>query len=57
MAKTSNYTPIKGAFWRFARVAIAVIIAGIAQYYGESEWYLVIAPILVSADKYIRENL
>jgi len=49
-------SPIKAALWRFARVAVAVIFAGLAQHYGNNEWYLLIAPLLVALDKFIRDT-
>ena len=39
---------------RVLRSAIAVIIAGLAVKYGESDWYLAIAPLLIGVDKLVR---
>jgi len=55
MAK--SYSPIKAALWRFARVAVAVIIAGVAVKYGNSPYYLAIAPLLAGLDKYLRDTI
>ena len=52
----NDYSPVKAALWRFARVAGAVILAGLAQYYGKSDWYLIIAPALVALDKFVRDT-
>jgi len=52
----TQFSPGKAALWRFGRALIAVIIAGLAQNYGNSEWYLLVAPILLGIDKYIRSN-
>ena len=51
-----KYSPIIGAIWRFARVAVAVVIAGIAAEYGDSSVYLALAPFLVALDKFVRAS-
>jgi len=46
----------KRSLIRFGKVAIAVVIAGIASKYGNSGWYLAIAPFVVAVDKYLRDK-
>lgn len=43
------------ALWRFSRALVAVIVAGLAVEYGDNELYLLIAPILLAIDKYLRD--
>ncbi len=46
---------VKRALWRGGRALVAVVIAGLGVEYGQSEWYLLIAPILLMIDKYLRD--
>jgi len=49
-----KYNLSKAVVCRFLRAAAAVILAGIAVKYGNSQWYLVIAPVLLAIDKAVR---
>jgi hypothetical protein len=48
-----NLEAIYRAVKRFAKGLIAVAIAGFISVYGQSEWYLAIAPVLLAAEKLI----
>lgn len=41
---------------RFLRAGVAVIIAGLAEKYGDSPFYLALAPILMAAGKALRDK-
>ena len=45
------------AISRGIRTLIAILLAGIGVYYGKSEWYILLAPVIMSIDKYIRDWL
>ncbi len=47
---------MKSALWRFMRVAISIIIAGIAAKYGNDPYYLALAPFLTGFSKYARDK-
>jgi hypothetical protein len=44
----------KVLLWRFLRTSVAVVLAGLAVKYGESNWYLAVAPLLLTLDKWVR---
>jgi phage shock protein PspC (stress-responsive transcriptional regulator) len=41
---------------RFLRVTVSVVIAGVAQVYGQDPRYLVIAPVISGIGKFIRDT-
>ena len=41
---------------RFARVFIAVLLAGIVAKYGDSQWFLVLAPFINAVSKWLRDS-
>jgi len=49
-------TETKRALWRFVRVAMAVIIAGIIAQYGNHPYYLALAPFITAIFKYLRDK-
>jgi hypothetical protein len=49
-------SPLSSALYRFFRVLIAIILAGIAAQYGDSQYYLLIAPALNGVAKYLRDE-
>ena len=47
---------MKRALKRFGRVAVSVAVAGALVQYGDSPYYLVVAPLLNALSKYLREK-
>ena len=45
---------IKVVGLRFLKALLAVVIAGLAQKYGDNPLYLLIAPLLLGGDKLLR---
>jgi len=41
---------------KFGMVAIYVILAGVASVYGDSQWYLAIAPTLVGFENWLKHR-
>ena len=42
---------------KFVKVGVPVIIAGVASIYGESSWYLAIAPLLSGISNFVKHKL
>jgi len=47
--------PFLAALIRFLRVFVAIIIAGVVSLYGNSPYYLAIAPFLNAFSKWLRD--
>lgn len=48
---------IKKGLMKFVKVAVPVIIAGVASVYGNNQLYLAIAPVLAFVGNYVKHNL
>lgn len=46
---------VQRASIRFLRALIAVLIAGIGVEYGNNELYILLAPLLLAIDKFVRD--
>jgi len=44
----------KRTLWKFAKSAGYVILAGVVSVYGNSPWYLAIAPLLTAAENFLK---
>jgi hypothetical protein len=47
---------VKNALMRFVRVAVGIIIAGIAVQYSQDPWYIMLAPLITAASKFLRDE-
>lgn len=47
---------VKPALLRGIRVAVVIILSGVVATYGETSWYMALAPILSAVGKYLREK-
>jgi len=47
---------LQRALFRFVRVAMAVIIAGIIVQYSNNSYYLFLAPLITAIFKYLRDK-
>ncbi len=46
----------KYASKRFVRALVAVVIAGVVSQYGDSQYFMVLAPVLNAVSKFIRDR-
>ena len=56
MARKKNKYDYKKTLIKFGKSLIYVLFAGIAVKYGQSPYYLGIAPLLVSLENYLKNN-
>lgn len=56
LIKKTGGIKMSASLVRFLRVALAVIVGVCAQYFGESEWWLTLTPILSAVCKYLRDK-
>lgn len=56
MAKQLVPNAFRAGFWRFVRVAVAVIISGVVVKYAHNDWYLLLAPFLSGVFKFLRDK-
>ena len=47
---------IKKTLWKIGKAAIYVVLAGLASVYGESPYYLVIAPVFSGLENFLKHR-
>ena len=56
MATTKSKYDWKKTAWKFGKAAIFIIIAGVASVYGNSPYYLAIAPLLHGFENWLKHK-
>jgi hypothetical protein len=56
MVKKKSKFNWKKTLFKFGKSGVYVVIAGLAAVYGNSTWYLAIAPVLVALENYLKHR-